>query len=249
MLLVIMKKIHYLAFSFLSLVMANSSQAVVFSWTGTSNISGQTLTASADFTAVGNVLTIKLSNDSLQASNNPADTLGTLFWDMPTTFLAGNATNNASQGASVVEQNNVAYTGAYDLNKEYMYNDGLVFQSVNFDHGVSSVGLGAGGFATNNDTFYERMKGLGNAGSTPADAFSMASAFGTSGAANNIPVVRNAMTFTLTSASAIDLASIHDVNFSFGSGGQTNSVVPEPGSIAAICVGLISLARRRKRAC
>jgi len=227
---------------------AAQSQAVLFTWTGNSNVSGQSLSVSADFTAVGNVLTIVLSNNSPQASNNPADTLGTLLWDHPgVSFSQPNAGNNVAlaSGSSVV-LNNAPYTDPYDLNKEYMYNDSVTLQSVNFDHGVSSVGIGQ--FATNSDTFYERMKGLGNAGSSPGDAFSICSTFGTTNAANNNPAVNNAIVFTLVGTSNIDVNSINNVAFSFGSGAQTTSIVPEPASMAALGIGAIALIRRRRKA-
>jgi hypothetical protein len=227
------------------LAFSATSNALLFTWSGTSTTSGQTLSASADFTAVGNVLTIVLSNDSAQASNNPADTLGTLVWNQTgTSFLQPNAGNNVDQGASVVELNNAAYTSSYDLDKEYMYEDAFSFQSVSFGHGISCVGIGI--FGTNSDTFYERMMGLGNAGSSMGDAFSISSPFGTQNAANNNPVVRNSVTFTLVSSEPINLAAINSVNFSFGSAAQTNSV-PEPATIAAIAIGVIACIRKRRK--
>jgi|CXWL01.1.fsa_nt_gi hypothetical protein len=240
-----MRKFRNICLSVVALAMASSSQAVLFTWSGNSTVSGQTLSASADFTSVGNTLTIVLSNTSAQASNNPADTLGTLVWNMTgTTFSQPHASNNVDQGASTVRLNNALYTSAYDLDKEYMYNDAFTFQSVNFDHGISCVGLGV--FATNNDTFYERMMGLGNAGSSPGDAFSISAPAGTQNAANNIPVVRNSVTFTVVANAPINLSDINSVNFSFGSGAQTNSV-PEPATMAMLTIGVTALIRRRKK--
>jgi hypothetical protein len=243
-----MKKIAFAVCAAAMMGAAGKAQAIVFTWNGNSNVSGQTLDVSADFTAVGNVLTIVLTNNSPQASNNPADTLGTLLWDLPgVTFLQPDAGNNVSlAGSSSVTLNNQPYTDPYDLNKEYMYNNNVTLQSVNFGHGVSSVGIGV--FSTNNDTFYERMKGLGDAGSAPGDAFSICSPFGTSGAANNNPAVNNSLMFTLVGNGPIDVNSISNVAFSFGSGAQTTSIVPEPASLAALGIGALALLRRRRKA-
>ena len=241
-----MKNFAFLACAAVMMGAASEAQAVLFTWTGNSNVSGQSLDVSADFTAVGNVLTIVLTNNSPQASNNPADTLGSLFWDLSgVTFSQPDAGNNVSQGASTVTLANAPYTDPYDLNKEYMYEDNVTLQSINFGHGVSSVGIGI--FGTNSDTFYERMKGLGDAGSQAGDAFSISSSFGTLGAANNVPVVNNAVTFTLVGNGPIDVNSISNVAFSFGSGAQTTSIVPEPASLAALGFGAVALLRRRRK--
>ncbi len=240
-----MNKFGIIGISVACLAFASSANAILFTWSGTSTTSGQTLSASADFTASGNVLTIVLSNASAQASNNPADTLGTLVWNQTgMTFVQPHASNNVDQGASVVQLNNATYTGSYDLDKEYMYEDAFTFQSVNFGHGVSCVGLGV--FGTNSDTFYERMMGLGNAGSSPGDDYAISSSFGTLNAANNNPAVRNSVTFTLVGNGPINLAAINNVNFSFGSAAQTNSV-PEPATMAVIGLGVVALIRKRRK--
>lgn len=239
-----MKKFGLFCFVALGVSGATTSHAVLFSWTGISNDTGSTLSSSADFTSVGNVLTIVLTNTSAGPSASPADTLGTLLWDFSGSVVTTSSTNNVSLGSSVVNQNNAPYGGGYDLNKEYMYNDGITLSGFNFEHGVSAVGIGQ--FSTNNDTFYERLRGQGNAGSTPGDAFSISSASGTTGAANNVPVVNNSLTFTLMFDRAVDVNQIRNVAWSFGSGAQTTSV-PEPATMAVLGLGAFGLLRRRAR--
>ena len=224
---------------------ATASHAVILTWTGNSNDTGNQLKAKAEFTAVGNVLTIVLTNTSTGVSASPADTLGTLCWNMNNVFTTPSLTNNVAVTAgSSVKQNNAAYGSSYDLNKEYMYNNSFVFAGNSFAHGVSSVGIGI--FGTNSDTFYQRMRGQGPAGSSSADRFSMSSSAGTSGAANNFPVVNNSVTFTLLSNSTINLNSINKVAFSFGSNAQTSAVVPEPATMAALGLGVAALIRRKR---
>jgi len=239
-----MKSLSYLVACFGVISIAGLSQAVTFSWSGLSNDTGNMLGASADFTAVGNVLTIVLTNTSTGPSTSPADTLGTLVWDMSNAVTQPDGGNDVDQGASSVMQNNAIYGSAYDLDKEWMYEDAFTFLGIGFGHGVSSVGLGV--FGTNEDTFYERMKGSGAAGSSMADRFSISSAAGTTGAANNFPVVQNSITFTLVSDTAIELNSIGNVGFSFGSGAQTSSV-PEPATMTLLALGAAAIIKRRKR--
>jgi hypothetical protein len=224
-------------------VLSAAAPAVTFDWTGPSGDTGNPLHARASFTASGNVLTIVLSNLSTGPSASPADTLGTLVWNMPGTIVTPSLTNAVTLGASTVIENNASYGSSFDLNKEYMYANNLTLASNTFQHGISSVGIGV--FATNNDTFYERLRGEGNAGSTPSDAFSIASAAGTTGAANNFPLVKNSITVTLLSSAPVNLANISNVGFSFGSGAQTVGIVPEPTSLAF--VGLAALAAFKKR--
>lgn len=242
-----MKKLNLVSLLGLAMVVPATSQAVLFTWTGTSGDSGNALSASANFTAAGNILTIVLTNTSTGISSSPADTLGTLVWNLPGTVVTSSLTNNVSLGAGAVKQNNTAYGSSFDLNQEYMYNDAVTIGSTSYGHGVSSVGLGE--FATNNDTFYERLRGQGNAGSSMADRFSISSAAGTSGAANNFPVVNNSLTFTLLFNSPVNVSQIDKVGFSFGSGSQTNGVgvVPEPASMAILGIGAAALLRRRKK--
>ncbi|HLP00280.1 MAG TPA: XDD4 family exosortase-dependent surface protein, partial [Fimbriimonas sp.] len=191
-----MKKLNLLSLVAIAAALPSASQALTFSWSGPSNDTGNTLSASASFTSVGNSLVIVLTNTSTGVSSSPADTLGTLAWNLPGSVVTNSLVNNVAltSGGSVKQANSV-YGSSYNLNQEYMYNDAVTIGGNSFAHGVSSVGLGE--FGTNSDTFYERLRGQGNAGSSQADRFSISSAAGTSGAANNFPVVNNSLTFTL----------------------------------------------------
>lgn len=224
---------------------------MTYTWSGVSRDTLRPLSASATFTASGNTLTIVLTNTSSSAAGSPADTLGSLVWNMPGSVVTNSTVNNVTLGTSTVKENNVAFTGSFDLNKEYMYNDEVSIydpvtaQSYAFRHGISSVGIGQ--FATNNDTFFERLRGKGNAGSSQADRFSIAPESGTTGAANNFAVVNNSLTFTLLYNAPVNISAIEGVNFSYGSASQTNSV-PEPTSAAVVGLGIAALFKRRKTA-
>lgn len=244
-----MKKLNIVSLITLAAALPAASQAITFNWTGTSNDTSNLLSASASFTAVGNSLVIVLTNTSTGISASPADTLGTVAWNLPGSVVTSSLVNNVvlTSGTSV-KQANAIFGGSYDLNKEYMYNDAITIGANNYSHGVSSVGIGQ--FATNNDTFFERLRGQGNAGSSMADQYSIASAAGTAGSANNFPVVNNSLTFTLLFNAPVDVNQIDRVGFSFGSGSQTNgtsTAVPEPASMAVLAMGAAALIRRRKK--
>ena len=100
--------------------------AVVFSFSGPSNNSGDTLSATAEFIVSGTTLTIILTNTADSAATDGADVLDGLFFDIAGSpeFLTGDAQLTAG---SELELRDAASTSGNDLNDEWMFDSPVPF--------------------------------------------------------------------------------------------------------------------------
>lgn len=219
-----------------------SANATLFVLAGTSNASGDALSATADFTCVGNVMTIVLTNTQATASTNGADVLGGLYFD-----LAGAVPNvvdiNVSLGGSTFELKDGGTPGATNpLSHEWMYKSpaGGSFGTM---YALGSTGFP--GFNTNQDTINELFEG-GSASAGANDDYGIIPVLGmTAGNSSNV-YVNNALTFEFVFDDAI-VCDVLNVHASYGSNGQT-VITPEPATMAAIGLGALAMLRKRRKA-
>lgn len=235
------RKLHVAALAGV-LMAAGSAQASLFVLSGTSNTSGDTLSATAEFTCVDNVMTIVLTNTAAQAASDGADVLGGLFFD-----LAGTVPNvvdiNVSLGGSSFELRDGGVPGATNpLSHEWMY------QSPANGGPGTMYALGATGFPgfnTNADTINVLFEG-GSASAGANDDYGIIPTLGiTAGNFTNV-YVNNALTFEVVFDDDI-LCDVLNVYASYGSNGQT-VITPEPATMAALGLGALAMLRKRRKA-
>lgn len=205
--------------------------------------------AEAEFSVVGNTLTVKLTNTSTADVLVPSDVLTAVFFN-----VSGSATSFAPASAvltagSYVIQDSAPAGGI--VGGEWAYrndvSEGGPISGTN--HGISSTGLGVfggpsfpgsnlGGPAAVDGLQY----GLVSAGDNAAT--------GNGGIMGADGLIHNSVTFTFTGANGFNLSRINCVYFLYGTalneGGFTGQVVPTPGSsaLAVIAGGLIFRRRR-----
>lgn len=219
-----------------------SANAMTFLLSGTSTQSGDTLSASAEFTCVGNVMTIVLTNTQATASTNGADVLDGLFFD-----LDGSVPNvvdvNVSLGGSTLELRDGGTPGATNpLSHEWMYKSpaGGGFGTM---YALGSTGYP--GFNTNADTINRVFEG-GSASAGANDDYGIIPTLGINAGNMTNVYVNNALTFEFVFDDAI-LCDVLNVSASYGSNGQT-IITPEPASMAALGLGALAMLRKRRKA-
>jgi hypothetical protein len=207
--------------------------------------------ASADFSLVGNTLTITLTNTATVAPNDPAHVLTAIFFNTSgagginfTPLGMGTSAAVASGSANTVGN----YTG--DIGGEWAFKSGVN----SFSYGLSSSGLGslfgAGDRFNSNDLTPPDSPngiewGIVNAGYVNGDG---------NGGINDQPFVRDTATFTFTVTNGFSVDNITRVNFVYGTalgegggdgGGGGGNAVPAPAGLILLATALPVFAFRR----
>lgn len=220
---------------------ASSANAVVFTFSGPSNASGDMLSATAEFIVTGTVLTIVLTNTQATAATDGADVLDGLFFDIAGSPTLSNGSVALSAGSTFVHRDNDPATGN-DLNTEYMFESPVTGLSRTYGIGVT----GFPNFNRNQDTFSEVFLGTEAEAGANSDYGLVPLAGINAGNFTNV-YVNNSVTMTFNLSSSISESDISNVMVSYGSDGTTQ-LVPEPATLAALGLGSLALLRRRKRA-
>jgi len=189
----------------------------------------------ADFTQVGTQLNVVLTNTATTAANFQRRILTAVFWDLSgAPSITKNAATITGGSSQINGGDAVANIGAH-----WAFKQGLAAnQWGNARYGISATGLGYFGPG---DTFPP-------GGGSPSNAdYGLVPTAGTS---LGNPYVKNSMTFTLNLPVSYTLtaSSISNVWFQYGSDtSEFFANVPEPGSIAALSIGLAAFLKRRRR--
>lgn len=187
------------------------------------------LSASAQFTASGNTLTIVLTNTSSVTVHDNADVLTGVFFDItPAVALPGSAT--LTSGSVYAQTTNVTgFTGSTNLGNEWSFEGGSspLHSSVTQHFGLSTVGLGI--FDTPIDSTAPNLDNSTDNGQTDFGLVNVGfNDFDGNGGLDNRVLVVNSITFTLT-LQGISPVSVTNVRFQYGTGlNEPHLDAPEP---------------------
>lgn len=219
---------------------APSAEAVVFALSGTSNLSGDTLSASIEFQVSGTLLTVILTNTQATAASDGGDVLDGVYFDIASapTLSNGNAFINGS--SAFVLRDNVAAVGN-SLNTEWMFDAPV--PALGRMYGLGSTGWPD--FNPNQDTLDELFHG-GDVMAGANSDYGLVPVLGISAGNFTNIYVNNSVKFTFDLGHGITEDEISDVWVSYGSSGDT-VLTPEPATFAALALGGLALARRRRK--
>ena len=236
------RRLALLAVGVAALFAAPSAGAVLFNFSGNSTVSGNPLSASADFSVSGTTLTIVLTNTASTAAMEVDDVLGGLFFDIAGSnpvFSNGNVA--LTGGSSFVHRDNVSASGN-PLNDEWMFDTSVA--KVGTEYGVGSTGFPD--FNPNTKNFTAFFYG-GSATAGATNDYGLVPTAGVNAGMTTNVYVNNSVTFTFTLSSTISENDIQNVMVSYGSGGETQ-LVPEPATFIAMTIGAVALLRKRRKA-
>jgi len=215
---------------------------------------GDGLSATADYSIVGNTLTILLTNTSTSPfggqDGSAGMVLSSLNFDLPTGFNIVDGSAALGAGSQIVQSTNTTswsvYGGAYDLNDQYGFSNtgvGNIGSSVYLNATSAVTSHNNGGSSV---TSFDGATGIANNGldwGLVAD--------GTSDVGNNRLFVQDSVLLTLTLNSALsDLSFLNSGSYvEFGSDYSfiRGHDVPEPTSLLLFGVGALGLAFRLGR--
>jgi hypothetical protein len=219
---------------------AGSAQAVVFSFSGPSNSSGDPLAATAEFQVSGTSLTIILTNTQTGPSTDGNDVLDGLFFNINGDPTLSNGMAALTAGSGFEKKDGAAASGN-PLNDEWMFDTSI--SSLNRMYGIGSTGFPD--FNRNQETFTEVFHGGSAAAGANSDYGIVPQDGIVVGSPSNV-YVNNSVTFSFTLSSAISESDISNVLVTYGSSGTTQ-LVPEPATLGALAIGAVALLRRRRR--
>jgi hypothetical protein len=255
----------------LSLLPASSDATVILTFEGTTPDTLVDVRFEAALTISGDNLTIVLTNDSLNHSNgashsrNPNDLLTSFYFDIfdgvsrPTLTYTGATGDvclfeNAAADDCTVTQEPGDGSDEADLRALVADDDGWQFKSgLTLSPGADTLTFGIG-TAGNNSLSPNGFNGNIVDG-LDYGIFAGTTGTATEGGAPSLDgsyLVHNVATFTFTGVSGFDEGDIGDeVLFGLGTQPDSTGLVPEPGSLGLLGVGVLGLAyqgRRSKRA-
>ena len=228
---------------------AGTSEAILISGTCDG------LSASADFTVSGNTLTVVLTNTSANDVLIPSEVLTAVFFD-----IAGFSGTLTPVSALLSGGSTVFFgsDGGGNVGGEFAYANNLSGAPNSADMGISSAGFGL--FGENNfngpnlggPTAVDGLQyGITSAGDNPAT--------GNAAVTGGNELIKNQVTFTLTSDTAFLESAITNVSFQYGTSlSETNCTpgdhptVPEPSTMLLLGLALsgsggIGFLRRRRK--
>ena len=211
-------------------------------------VSANAVSASTSFSASGDTLTMMLTNTTAGGTLNRSDLLCSVYFSFangtnPTlNYLTATGTVTPTSGADLTNQDLRAVTNGQNT-WAYQSFSSLTFSGVSYEHGLSTVGNSSftggafPGSLVGNDDYAIIAPGTNRAIS----------------GLNNIPLVRNSVTYTFSGFTGRNLSDIDHVLFGFTSSGGvmlegTKFVVPEPSTYAMFggmaFAGFLGLRRR-----
>jgi hypothetical protein len=214
------------------------SSAAIYEGSGKIS-TNDTVSAMADFSISGDVLTIKLQNTTEDGTLVRGDVLTGIVFDVaapkPTSLDLSNVA--LTSGSDVITD--LAHPAIADLN--LTWTDDLHDMSL-ADYGLSTSGFSG---AFHNPYGHGDDYGIVAAGTFPSPpSQSLVTA---------LPLIQDSLTFTLNIGGALSLSQVENVRFLFGTSGvDVVKAVPEPATVAMWsafgCIGALLAWRKRRRA-
>jgi len=215
-------------------------------WSGTSG----NLAASAEFSVVGDILSVRLSNTSTHDVLVPADVLTGVFFG-----VSGTAPTFTRLSAVVPSGHTVLFGTTNPggvVSGEWGYVTGKAGAPGGLHYGISAAGLGLfgpgdifpGGTNLQGPVNLNGLEyGITSAGDNPAT--------GNTPVTGTQALIKSAVVFTFSGATGFDTNRVNGVIFQYGTAlyepsypGSSN--VPAPGSVALIGVAALVISRRRR---
>jgi hypothetical protein len=256
------KKLVHIGFigAAISLSTLGSAHATLIA-TASGTVAGNTVTAEADFTIVGDQLTIVLTNTSpANGLEAPASTLTGLVFGFQNLRLGLTPVSATSPNAifdSAACDANPCGGANVNIGGEWGLDNGTGLTSSNM---IGSAGYVTTGLAGNLGNF----NGLNLQNPTSLDGINFGIISNTAGPLNGglsgVALVQDTATFVLTGVSGFTESDIDNISFLYGTtpegripgvclldcGGITGNI-PEPATVTLFGVGLIALAAAKRR--
>ncbi len=200
--------------------------------------------ASAEFTASGSQLTVRLTNTSTADVMDPTRILTAVFFD-----VSGDGVALTPVSAMLAAGSAVSFgpDGGGNVGGEWGYRNGIVGGPSGLSYGISSSGFGL--FGPGNNFPGANLEGPTNPGGMNYGIVSAGDNLATGNAAvtGGNPLIKNSVTFTLTCPNGFDANRITRAFFQYGTAlDEGGFEVPAPGAGALFGLGVVVIGRRRR---
>jgi hypothetical protein len=237
-----------LAIAFGLALLPDVGQALTIAASGTNPTTGNAISAQVTFAISGTDLIVTLTNTSTLDVAMPSDVLTAVFFNVAGDPSLTRTSAVVATGSSVISSDGSQSGGAgTDVGGEWAYRNGLSQYGDNT--GISSAGFGIFGVAQGSFNFPgANLQGPAN-GDVNGVEYGVTSASDVASTVNaglaGKGLIQNSVVFTLGGFYGT-LDDISNVKFQYGTG-LTDAVIPEPGTVLLMGVGLLGLAWHRRR--